>query len=132
MTICLFARLVGSVLLLGVEPATGAQSPPPLSLHQHRNPNLRYEALEGTYEVYENRAAGSGRKIGLHFIVIPAKSPNPKPDPIFVLAGGPGTLAGKIFRIGHLGHVTEEDIDDVLTALGQALEKLGYRGGKPA
>ena len=49
-----------------------------------------------------------------------------------VLAGGPGTLAGKIFRIGHLGHVTEEDIDDVLTALGQALEKLGYRGGKPA
>lgn len=49
-----------------------------------------------------------------------------------VLAGGPGALAGKIFRIGHLGHVTEEDIDDVLTALGQALEKLGYRGGKPA
>ncbi len=90
MTICLFTRLLWPVLLFGTEPAAGPANSPPLSLHKNRNPNMRYEALEGTYEVFENREAGSGRKIGLHFIVIPAKSPNPRPDPIFVLAGGPG------------------------------------------
>ena len=44
-----------------------------------------------------------------------------------VLAGGQGSLAGKIFRIGHLGFVTEADIDDVLVQLRLALPKLGYK-----
>ncbi len=43
-----------------------------------------------------------------------------------VLAGGQGNLAGKIFRIGHLGWVTEEDIRQTLTALERALPRLGY------
>ena len=68
MAIRLFAQLLWPVLLFGAEPVAGPPNPPPLSLHQSRNPNMRYEALEGTYEVYENRAAGSGRKIGLHFV----------------------------------------------------------------
>lgn len=38
-----------------------------------------------------------------------------------VLAGGQANLAGKIFRIGHLGWVTEDDIREVLEALGKAL-----------
>ncbi|MBL7209851.1 MAG: alanine--glyoxylate aminotransferase family protein [Dehalococcoidia bacterium] len=38
-----------------------------------------------------------------------------------VLAGGQANLAGKIFRIGHLGWVTEDDIKEVLEALGKAL-----------
>lgn len=44
-----------------------------------------------------------------------------------VLAGGQGNLAGKIFRIGHLGFVTEADIDDVIAQLRLALPKLGYK-----
>jgi len=44
-----------------------------------------------------------------------------------VLAGGQASLAGKIFRIGHLGFVTEADVDDVITQLRLALPKLGYR-----
>jgi aspartate aminotransferase-like enzyme len=43
-----------------------------------------------------------------------------------VLAGGQGDLAGKIFRIGHLGLVTDEDIRQTLTALEGALQRLGY------
>jgi aspartate aminotransferase-like enzyme len=43
-----------------------------------------------------------------------------------VLAGGQGKLQGKIFRIGHLGLVEEEDIRDALQSLEEALPKLGY------
>jgi aspartate aminotransferase-like enzyme len=44
-----------------------------------------------------------------------------------VLAGGQGPLAGKVFRIGHLGLVTEADIDEALRALGDTLAALGHR-----
>jgi aspartate aminotransferase-like enzyme len=44
-----------------------------------------------------------------------------------VFAGGQGSLTGKIFRIGHLGLVTEDDITEALTALGKSLEQLGFR-----
>lgn len=43
-----------------------------------------------------------------------------------VLAGGQQRLDGKIFRIGHLGHVTEEDIDAVIEALRVALPQAGF------
>ncbi|MFL6194177.1 MAG: alpha/beta fold hydrolase [Thermoanaerobaculia bacterium] len=48
------------------------------------------DAFCGLYKVWENRAAKSGRKIGLKVVVLPALSPTPKPDPVFFLAGGPG------------------------------------------
>lgn len=38
-----------------------------------------------------------------------------------VLAGGQQRLEGKIFRIGHLGYVSESDIDEVVGALKLAL-----------
>jgi aspartate aminotransferase-like enzyme len=43
-----------------------------------------------------------------------------------VLAGGQSKLAGKIFRIGHLGFVTDAEIDDVIAKLRQVLPKLGF------
>lgn len=42
-----------------------------------------------------------------------------------VLAGGQGKLAGKIFRIGHLGWVTEDDIKEVLEILAKVLPQAG-------
>jgi pimeloyl-ACP methyl ester carboxylesterase len=50
-------------------------------------------ALCGTLRVYENRQAQSGRTIDLRVAVIKASGPNPAPDPIFYLAGGPGVAA---------------------------------------
>lgn len=44
-----------------------------------------------------------------------------------VLAGGQGNLQGKIFRIGHMGRVTEEEILEVLVALERALPLVGYK-----
>jgi len=40
-----------------------------------------------------------------------------------VLAGGQGKLAGKIFRIGHMGWVTEKDMKQILQSLKEALPK---------
>ncbi|MFC1924542.1 pyridoxal-phosphate-dependent aminotransferase family protein [Chloroflexota bacterium] len=41
-----------------------------------------------------------------------------------VLAGGQRTLSGKIFRIGHLGWVTEDDIKEVIEKLKIVLSKI--------
>jgi aspartate aminotransferase-like enzyme len=46
-----------------------------------------------------------------------------------VLAGGQGKLSNSIFRIGHLGHVTREDIEEVLETLKTVLPKVGFRAG---
>jgi len=43
-----------------------------------------------------------------------------------IVAGGQVDLAGKIFRVGHLGYVEESDIDGVLEALHLALPKAGF------
>ena len=44
-----------------------------------------------------------------------------------VLAGGQGNLQGRIFRIGHMGRVTEGDIQEVLHALETTLPKVGFK-----
>lgn len=43
-----------------------------------------------------------------------------------VLAGGQGKLAGRIFRIGHMGYVSQQDIEEVLEALKLVLPKVGF------
>ena len=45
-----------------------------------------------------------------------------------ILAGGQQKLDGKIFRIGHLGYVAEDDIDVVIKALKIALPQAGFKG----
>ena len=44
-----------------------------------------------------------------------------------LIEGGQGPLAGKIFRIGHLGWVNEQDIRDTIETLRAALPRLGYK-----
>jgi pimeloyl-ACP methyl ester carboxylesterase len=56
-------------------------------------PNIPGGGRCATYEVYENRAGGKGRKIGLHILVLPALSKTAVPDPLFWLHGGPGAAA---------------------------------------
>lgn len=42
-----------------------------------------------------------------------------------VVAGGQGELDGKIFRVGHVGYVSKEDLDEVVGALRVVLARLG-------
>jgi len=48
-----------------------------------------------------------------------------------VLAGGQDHLKGKIFRIGHLGFVSDRDILTAIASLEAALRELGYEGSTP-
>ncbi len=51
----------------------------------------------GTVTVFENRASGEGRTIDLAYTVLPARTKDgAQPDPVFVLAGGPGQAATQI------------------------------------
>jgi aspartate aminotransferase-like enzyme len=40
-----------------------------------------------------------------------------------VIAGGQGSMKGKVFRIGHLGYVTEKDMKEVFKALDKAIPR---------
>ena len=43
-----------------------------------------------------------------------------------VFAGGQGSLRGQIFRFGHLGYCTDEDVRSALGAIEGALTRLGH------
>jgi pimeloyl-ACP methyl ester carboxylesterase len=47
----------------------------------------------GKVEVFENREARTGRKIALNVVVLPATGPEPAPDPLVYISGGPGSAA---------------------------------------
>lgn len=54
----------------------------------------------GTFYVWENRASRTGRRIGLDFIVVRARSEPVQPDPVFYIVGGPGqTTTDPVSRI---------------------------------
>ena len=61
-----------------------------LALSPCRPHGANEEVRCGTFEVWENRATRAGRRIKLAVDVVPALSTSPAPDPVFVLAGGPG------------------------------------------
>jgi aspartate aminotransferase-like enzyme len=43
-----------------------------------------------------------------------------------IIAGGQQELSGKIFRIGHLGYCSEDDINGALSALASTLNKMQF------
>ena len=47
----------------------------------------------GSLDVPEDRGNPQGRQISLNLVVIPAVKKNPAPDPLFLLAGGPGAIS---------------------------------------
>src|SRR5262245_24038812 len=54
-------------------------------------------ALCGTLHVPEDRSDPDGRQIGLRVAVVPAVADDPEPDPLFMVAGGPGDAATQFF-----------------------------------
>src|SRR6058998_2251151 len=57
------------------------------------------DAYCGTVDVWEDRAAGAGRKLSLRVVLLPALRREPAPDPLFFLAGGPSAGAAKMARL---------------------------------
>lgn len=88
----ILSALVASVLMAGCN--AGTEEPAAASVLENCSPrNGPVDAMCATIEVFEDRAAGSGRKIGLKVVVFPAYQRDPAPDPLFVLVGGPGQAA---------------------------------------
>jgi len=81
--------------------AAPAQAEQKVELHdcQLGTPGTAFsiDARCGKLPVFEDQASQSGRKIDLAIAVIPAISKNPQPDPLFLLAGGPGQAALETF-----------------------------------
>jgi pimeloyl-ACP methyl ester carboxylesterase len=83
-----FALLAAAVLAACT---SGSDSPrSAIALADCRLPGVETPARCGTHEVWEDRAAASGRRIKLRVAVLPAKARAREPDPIVILAGGPG------------------------------------------
>ena len=51
------------------------------------------QASCGSFEVSEDRKRPEGRRLSLRVAVVPALARAPQPDPLFMLAGGPGQAA---------------------------------------
>lgn len=92
-------RAIAIALSLGVTLAVSsgcggdARSPSTIELAECRLPKLSTAARCGTVEVPEDRARPDGRRIEVFVAVLPANTLSPKPDPLVILAGGPGQSA---------------------------------------
>src|ERR1044071_884763 len=94
-------RLVLPVLLL-IQSASALRqhNSTPLALKDCDVQGIQGKAKCGTLEVYEDRAARTGRKINLNIIVLPATSAQREPDPLFYFAGAPcPSLVSKTTRV---------------------------------
>ncbi|HEY5863322.1 MAG TPA: alpha/beta fold hydrolase, partial [Casimicrobiaceae bacterium] len=67
-----------------------------MTLAECRLARFAQPAQCGTLEVPEDRAKPDGRKVKLFVAVLPANTRSPKPDPLFILAGGPGQAASQL------------------------------------
>lgn len=74
------------------------EASPTLALRPCWLPGVDDQARCGTLEVFEDREARKGRTIKLRVAVVPALAASPEPDPVFVLAGGPGQSAISVAR----------------------------------
>ena len=86
-----------------------------LSLVSRVHPQTGVTIAEGTFAVPEDRTTGKGRIIHLAVVVLRAKSATPRPDPLFVFAGGPGSDVTQSQR-GYLNAWQQQDRDVVLVS----------------
>lgn len=90
------------VLLLAAGCAPAPETPPPtLALERCHVRGVDAETRCGVLSVPEDPARPEGRQIPLRVVVLPAVSPTPDPDPLFLLAGGPGQASSEIIHAVH-------------------------------
>lgn len=67
-----------------------------IALTECRLPKVAQAVQCGTLDVPENRAHPEGRRLSIYVAVLPANTLSPKPDPLVLLAGGPGQAASTL------------------------------------
>lgn len=78
-----------ALIATGIPPAWSE----PLDLKPHKIEGVEGELRLGSYDVFEDRNARSGRRISLKVLVLSAIETTKQADPLFILAGGPGQVA---------------------------------------
>lgn len=106
-----FVIIVGLVLSLGCSRAQTTDSRLILTTTEYELP--RGKISRGSYAVFEDREADSGRMIHLDLVILHATGPDPKPDPLFYLSGGPGQASVDLER-GYVESWIREERDIVL------------------
>jgi len=96
-----------ATLLAATLTAAARETPHPT--HACRLPGVEHEARCGQLTRALDPSQPQGRTISLHFAVLPALARQPRADPVFFVAGGPGQsaidLAGPVGRmLGRLGN----------------------------
>jgi len=90
----LAAVLLGAALCAGC--GDDARRHGRVTLSECRLPHYAQAAQCGTITVPENRAQPGGRSIDLFVAILPANTLDPAPDPLVILAGGPGQAASTL------------------------------------
>lgn len=90
----MFLRAVVPPLALAAAVATPCQAADAApSLHECRLPGLRSSVLCGQVSRALDPRQPAGTQIDVHYVVVPAMARHKLPDPVFILAGGPGQSA---------------------------------------
>ena len=92
------ARLaIAAVLSLAASACSDRGTPERhIALSECRLPKLVQAVQCGALVVPENRQHPEGRKLSIFVAVLPANTLSPKPDPLVLLAGGPGQAASTL------------------------------------
>jgi pimeloyl-ACP methyl ester carboxylesterase len=107
--------------------AAASSSSSRLALQSCELPGVKGDVRCGTYEVFEDRAAKSGRTIKLKIVVLKSLGSKPAPDAIFPLHGGPGAPATGLVELANHGILgpAREDHDLVF------VDQRGTGGSNP-
>ncbi len=92
-TLVTLVGLAAALGLVACRPGAGTRAD---GLQPCRLPGVEREILCGQVTVAEDPDAPAGRKLDVHFAVVPALARNAAPDPVFILAGGPGQAASRL------------------------------------
>ena len=84
-------KILRSLAALAMSVAASAASAQPLT--ECRVPGIRNSVQCGTVQRPLDPARPDGTKIEVHYVVVPAMARRKLPDPVFLLAGGPGQSA---------------------------------------
>jgi pimeloyl-ACP methyl ester carboxylesterase len=91
--VLLAAAALALTVFVGCRPATRSAALEPCRLQ-----GIEREVFCGRVARAEDPDAPGGRSIDIRFAVVPAVARNKLPDPVFVLAGGPGQAGTRIAR----------------------------------
>jgi pimeloyl-ACP methyl ester carboxylesterase len=89
--LCLLGCLLFVVACSDRGPATRR-----IKLAECRLPKVAQAVQCGTLDVPENRQQPNGRRLSIFVALLPANTLSPKPDPLVLLAGGPGQAASTL------------------------------------